>query len=193
MVYSTAQNSVPVFDEVAITDFNQFQIAVLTTTQMVNRYTFSASVPVPERIYQTQGWLICDQKIVAHIEELKLGFVFSSESPFSSIGRLAPSIPVSFEVKSSRPLPIQLHPQAAFVCEVPDTAFKHHAVFREISPRFVRLYPFCEDSSLLEKVRTMLKEEKIFIAKNYERLRHIPFYQKNFGLQVSQSQRTKKI
>mgnify|MGYP001791232406 CR=1 FL=1 len=182
MVDSVSQHPVPLFNEVAIADFDQFQIAVLTATQMVYRNLLSARVLVPERVYQTQGWLICDQQVIAHIDALKIGLVFSKNSPFRSIRRLAPSVPVFFEVMSSQPLPTSIQSRSFFVCNLPSSDFPHHTVFRCISPRFVRIYPFSSSSSLLEKVKCMLAERDSFISQNYKRLKQVPFYQKNFGL-----------
>ena len=63
MVSFPSQASELLFNEIAIADLNQFQIAVLTTTRQTSKRIFSATVPVPERVYQHQGWLIYDQKI----------------------------------------------------------------------------------------------------------------------------------
>ena len=58
MVYSPAhQASKSSFNEVVIADFGLFQIAVPTTTQLVKQRIFSAHVPVPERTYQTRGFI----------------------------------------------------------------------------------------------------------------------------------------
>lgn len=176
------QNSVSLFDEVAIADFDQFQITVLTKTKIVSKCILSVRVPVPERLYQSQGWLIYDQQVIAHISDLQIGLVFSESSPFKSVRRLAPSIPVSFEVRSSQPLPAQLQSRSAFVCTLPNSDFPYHTVFRCLSPRFVRLYPLNVSTPLIESVKRMLTERDAFISQNYKRLKQVPFYQKHFGL-----------
>ncbi|MEL6553541.1 MAG: hypothetical protein AAFQ63_08795 [Cyanobacteria bacterium J06621_11] len=182
MVDAVDKGSKLPFNEVAIADFNQFQIAVLTKAQSINRYIFSVPVSVPERLYQTQGWLIFNQQVVAQINNLKIGLVFSKSSPFKSVRRLAPSIPIFFEVRSCQPLPAQLQSRSAFSCQLPNSDFPYHTVFRCLSPRFVRLYPFNAGSSLVENVKCMLAERDSFITQNYEQLKQVPFYQKNFGL-----------
>ncbi|MEM8805484.1 MAG: hypothetical protein AAGF01_05610 [Cyanobacteria bacterium P01_G01_bin.38] len=175
------------FNEVAIADLNQFQIAVLTRTQLINRCILSVSVPVPKRFYHTQGWLIYKQQIIAQFDALKVGSIFSEGSPFKPIHRLAQATPISFEVRSHQPLPPQMSAQSAFACQLPETDFPNYTVFREIIPRFVKLYPFETGSSLLEKVEQMLTARDLFISQNYERLKQIPFYQENFGLQAKEA------
>lgn len=176
------QNSSAVFDEVAIADLKHFQIAVLTTSKAFNRHILSACVPVARRFYQTQGWLIHNYRMTACLSGLVINTAFSENSSFKPIRRLAPSVPISFEVKSHQPLPEQILSQATFVCKLPNTGYSHHAVFRRKVPRFVRVYPFELGNSLLEKVAQMLADENVFISQNYERLRQVPFYQDNFGL-----------
>lgn len=186
MVYSVPKSSKPVFDEVAIADFGPFQIAVLTHTTLVNRRLFSAQMPVSQRHYQSQGWLIYDGQVIAALECLTLGSIFSEASPFTPIQRMAPALPISFEVQSSQPLPTQVSRQATFTCELQGTDFPFHSIFRQICPRFVRVYPFGKtltlSAALSTQVKQLLAEESLFIANNYFRLRQVPFYQKHFGL-----------
>ncbi|MEO1388452.1 MAG: hypothetical protein AAFV85_13920 [Cyanobacteria bacterium J06634_6] len=182
MVSFPSQEPERLFNEVIVADLNQFQIAVLTTTQQAKRQIFSTWVPVPKRIYQSQGWLICNQKIVAHFDKLEIGLVFPAGSPFNISRRIAPGVPIAFEVRSAQPLPAQLRAQAAFFCEIPEADFPHHGVFRQKLPRFVKIYAYQADDSLLNKVRDMLSAMDLFISQNQERLKQIPFYRDNFDL-----------
>lgn len=93
------QSSQLLFNEIVVADFGPFQIAVLTTTQLVKRRIFSAHVPVPERTYQAQGWLIYNQQLIANLDGLKIGPIFSDDSPFNPLRRLAPAVPLSFDSK----------------------------------------------------------------------------------------------
>ena len=186
MVYSVPKPSKSVFDEVAIADFGPFQIAVLTNTTLVNKPIFSAQVTVPQRQYQSQGWLIYDGRVMTALEGLTLGSVFSEDSPFKPIQRMAPALPVSFEVQSSQPLPTQVSTQASFTCELQDTDFPFHNIFRQICPRFVRVYPFGKttalSTTLSAQVKQLLADEALFIKNNYARLKQIPFYKTHFEL-----------
>ncbi|MEM6452423.1 MAG: hypothetical protein AAF635_03405 [Cyanobacteria bacterium P01_C01_bin.69] len=182
MVSFPSQASELLFNEIAIADLNQFQIAVLTTTRQTSKRIFSATVPVPERVYQHQGWLIYDQKIVAHFDNLKVGLVFPKSSPFKVSPRIAPAIPIAFEVRSAQRLPLEVCAKAALVCELPKANFPHHSVFRQILPRFVKVYAYQVNGSLLDQVETMLAAMDLFISQNYERLKRVPFYREQFGL-----------
>ncbi|MBE7384742.1 MAG: hypothetical protein F6J95_025425 [Leptolyngbya sp. SIO1E4] len=182
MTHSVLQTSGPLFNEIAIADLNRFQIAILTTTKAIKRHVLSAHIAIPKRLYQTQGWLIYNHKIIAHFDEFKVGSRSSRDSLFKPIRRLAPAIPISFEVRSSQTLPTRVLSQAALVCELPETDFPHHTVFRHILPRFVRIYPFEANSSVLEKVEQMLVAEDLFISQNYQQLKRVLFYQTSFGL-----------
>ncbi|MEM9008092.1 MAG: hypothetical protein AAGE59_31865 [Cyanobacteria bacterium P01_F01_bin.86] len=176
------QSSQPLFDEIAIVDLTYYQIAVLTATQIFNNCKLSTQTSVFKRYYQNQGWLIYKNQIISHFDQLKIDTIFPENSSFKPIQRLAPSIPISFEIRSSQPLPNHLLCQAFLICELPKTDFPHHAVFYRVLPRFVKVYPFKEYDSLLEKVSQMLAAKDLFISQNFKQLKRIPFYQQNFGL-----------
>ena len=182
MTHFASQDSKSLFDEIAIADLAHCQIAVLTTTRTTNRGTSLGQRIAPRRLYQTQGWLSYRHQIIAHFDELKVGSIFTHNLPLKSIQRIAPAVPISFQVKSSQPLPTQVCAQSTFVCELPKTDFPYHAVFRQIRPRFVRIYPFEGIASLLEKVAKMLQDRDYFIAENYQQLKRVPFYQDSFKL-----------
>lgn len=171
-----------VFDEVAIADFNHFQTAVLTTTDLVNRRVFSAQIPVPERRYQTHGWLISDHQLISYFDGLTIGKPDADDALFKPVRRISPSVPVSFDVASYQPLATKISSQASLVCRLPETHVPYLTIFHQISPRFVRIYPFGNSDSLLAMVDQMLTDQAFFISANYERLKHIPFYQHRFGL-----------
>lgn len=183
MVYSPShKSSKSLFNEVVIADLGSFQIAVLTTTQLVQRPIFSARVPVPERTYQTQGWLIHNQHMIAHLDGLQIGPIFSDDGPFNPLRRLAPAVPLSFEVHSSHALPSQVTQQAAFACQIQTADFPYHTIFRHISPHFVRIYPFGQRTNLLKIVKQLLADEADFVSQNREQLKQVPFFQTRFGL-----------
>ena len=182
MVNLDSSEPTSLFDEVAIANFGPFQIAVLTATKIVERPIFSAHVPVPERTYQSQGWLIYNQQIVAHLDSLKINPIFSPDGPFRTLCRLAPAIPVSFEVNSSQLLPAQIVKQATFVFEFPSAYFPYNTIFHHISPQFVRIYPFRQHTDLLRNTQQLLKDEFAFITQNREQLKKVSFFQKRFEL-----------
>lgn len=170
------------FNQVVIADLNHFQIAVPTTSKLVKKRILSAWVFVPERVYDSQGWLICDRQIIAYIKGLEVGALLSDGSPFKPIRRINPTIPISFKTEAVCPLPRQVLSQVAFACQFRDEAFPYHAVFQKVVPRFVRIYSFEANGSILDKVEQMLTAKNLFISQNYERLKRVPFYQESFGL-----------
>ena len=182
MAHSAPKPSTSTFNEVAIADFGPFQIAVPTKTTLVNKRIFSVRVPVSQRHYQSQGWLIHNGQIIAALEKLILGSVCVENSPFKPIQRLAPAIAISFEVKSAQPLPIQLSTNATFTCKIPDADFPFYSIFHQARPRFVRVYPFGEIVSLPAQVKRLLTEEALFIKNNAHRLKQVPFYRAQFEL-----------
>lgn len=100
--------------------------------------------------------------------------------PFPLAQRLSVSIPVSFQTVGSRPLPQQVSSQAAFTYQSPEDPFPYQAAFHQVVPRFTRIYPFQGHDAVLATVDQMLHDEALFLEKNYDRLKHIPFYQNNF-------------
>ncbi|MEL6552050.1 MAG: hypothetical protein AAFQ63_01115 [Cyanobacteria bacterium J06621_11] len=182
MVSFPSRASDLLFNEVAIADLNQFQIAVLTTTQKTRRQLFSAEISVSERVYQSQGWLIHNQRIVAHFDNLEIGLIFPKDSPFKVSRRIAVAVPIAFEVRSTQHLPLEVRARATLVCELPKADFPYHSVFRQILPRFVKIYDYRENCSLLDQVRDMLAAMDVFVSQNYDRLKRVPFYRENFDL-----------
>ncbi len=176
------QSTKPLFDEVVIADFGPFQIAVLTNKELVKRRIFSSSMPVPKRTYQTQGWVIYNQQLIAHLTDLTIKPIFSEDSTFKPVYRIAPAVPLSFEIQGSQPLPSQITKQATFACELPEADFPYHTIFRNVSPHFVRIYCFGTRTYLLKQVREMLQDEMNFVAQNREQLKQVPFFQTRLDL-----------
>lgn len=182
MINAVSQQSKILFNEVAIADLHPFQIAVLTTTRTVGQHALSAKTSGLKRTYQSQGWLIYNEQEVACFDGLKIGTNSSEISPFKPIQRLAPSIPISFVVKGSQPLPQPISAQAVLACQLPDVDFPYHTIFCQLRPRFVRIYSLDANFSLLSKVQQMLADETLFISQNHEQLKQVSFYQEYFGL-----------
>lgn len=105
----------------------------------------------------------------------------SAAEPFPLVQRLSASIPVSFQTVGSRPLPQQVSSQAAFTYQSPEDPFPYQAAFHQVVPRFTRIYPFQGHDAVLATVKQMLHDEALFLEQNYDRLKHIPFYQNHFG------------
>ena len=181
MVYPFSQPSLRAhFNEIVIANFGSFQIAVLTTTRLVQQKIFSASEPEPERIYQDCGWLIYNGQLTANVDGLVVGA--TAAGPFKSVNRVAPSVPISFEVQSSHTLPTPVANAAIFACLIEGAAFPYHTVFRSMLPHFARVYPFKQKMTILSHVHQFLNDEANFIDQNYNQLKKIPFFRARLGL-----------
>ena len=172
------------FNEVAIADLGSFQIAVLTGRQSNQTFPTSVDVLKSKRIYQEQGWVIWENQTIAHLSGLNICPVDSNQNAISweLPRRLAPSVPISFEVQSDEPMPSPVLSQAIMTCALPDTKNPYHTIFRLVAPRFVRIYPFNSRNRLAEMVVQMKLDEAEFISNNYEYLKQVPFYREHFGL-----------
>ena len=172
MVYAIPEQSKMPFSEVAIADLKTFQIAILTSTKTVYKPFFSHQIPVVTRHYQSQGWIIWERQLIASFERLTIGSIFHPEdSPYQPPHRIATTVPLSFQVCSSHPLPSPLSSQAAFMCSLPKSDFPYHSVFHMLLPSFVRTYPLKATQSLLDTVERMLAAKIAFTAENYDYLK----------------------
>ena len=170
------------FNQVVIADLTDCQLAIPTTTKTVKKRIFSVWVPVSERLYAPEGWMVVEGQTIGTIHGLKISPIGPSNSPFKVHPHLGPAVPISFEARSTRSLPPSLIARAKFACEFPESEPPYYAVFHQVQPRFVRVYPLTATTSLAETVKTLLLEEENFIQKNYLRLQQVPFYREQFGL-----------
>lgn len=196
------------YEQVVVADFSDFQMVVPTTAKPVKKRVLSVWITVPNRVYASYGWLIGNasqgklrqsnrqsisadasvRQIVAMLQGLHLGPIASSSAasddpaadPFPLAQRLSVSIPMSFQTVSSMPLPQPVASRAAFTYQSPEDPFPYQAAFHQVVPRFTRIYPFQGHNAVLAAVEQMLHDEALFLNQNYDRLKHIPFYQNNF-------------
>ncbi|MEM9154532.1 MAG: hypothetical protein AAGB13_05755 [Cyanobacteria bacterium P01_F01_bin.33] len=182
MLHPISQSLHLQYSEVAIADLTHFHIAVLTTTQRVNRKIFSVEIPVPTRHYQAQGWIIFKEHLVASFDKLVLGDINASDTSFAPIRRLAPAIPISFEVSGAHSLPDQVSACASLSCNVPGAEFPYLSLFHQLCPRFVAVYPFTQGDSLVARTKQMKIDMHMFIQQNAHRLKKVPFYKNSFNL-----------
>ena len=165
--------------EIALANFGVWQIAVPTTFVLVEKRLFSATIPIPERIYASRGWAIYQERTIARLQGLNVRPVVSANSPFSCPPRLGPGVPLDFELNSRQPLPFKLALAACFTSR-DEGAFC--TVFRGVRPRFTCIFPFTGQNSLVPIIRQLLAAEKAFIKANCERLQQVPFYRESFNL-----------
>ncbi|MEL7504993.1 MAG: hypothetical protein AAFN18_21270 [Cyanobacteria bacterium J06554_6] len=175
------------FDQIVIADLGPFQIAVPTTAKLVRKPFFSSWLPVPERSYSSQGWLVYNGTVTARMSAVKLGNITLESSPLPPIQRLSPGIPVDFQSTSAASLPEAVAAQAMLACQLGGERGAYHAIFRQQVPKFVRIYPYGAATALAAQVKHMLASEAQFLAQNRHRLEQLPFYQAYFERSTGQS------
>ncbi|NET35134.1 MAG: hypothetical protein F6K19_24425 [Cyanothece sp. SIO1E1] len=180
-------SSKPGFIEVVAADLGDFQIVVPTSTQVVRSSFFLTHITTPKREYSREGWMIYRDQIVSSLFELEVGEIALENCPFKPIKRLGPAVPIAFETYGHNPLPSQVTGVASFSCQFKDGALPYCSVFRQLLPRFVRLYsiPQLHQEQILGKVKQLLVEEAQFVAQHREQLKQVPFYREKFNLASS--------
>ena len=170
--------------EVMVADFGDFQIVVPTRNQAQKRSIGLAFLAAPQRSYSREGWIVCRHQVVGALTELEIGTIAPEDSPFKPIKRLGPAVPIAFETRSHHPLPELLVENARFSCRLKGEAASYCAVFRNVSPRFVRRFTLKsqQPEQIQHVVQQLLREEARFIQQNREHLKHVPFYREQFDL-----------
>ena len=182
MLRNSDRDSTLLFSQVVVANLKYCQIAIPTTTQLVNKRIFSTIVAVPERIYSPEGWMLVNGQTVATIQSLEISPVGGENSPFTVHPHLGPAVPISFEVTSVEPLPSSVSSEATFTCKLPDGSRQYYSIFRQAKPRFVRVYPFGSDRLLADIVTSFLTEERDFVFQHSSQLKNVPFYRDEFLL-----------
>lgn len=161
MLYDYVQSE-QVFDEVAIANFRGFQIAIPSRTQTIPRKIFSTWVPLPKRIYHTSGGMIWDRQLIFSLSQLRIQNLFSKSSIFPELKRLAVGVPISFEIRSTAPLPVDIAKQAILTCRMSENENIHYSIFRDIIPQSVKVFPCQSILTLIDKIgfSSMLSEQK---------------------------------
>ena len=151
-----------VFNEVAIAQFSDFQIAIPSTTHTIPRKIFSTWVPLPKRLYHTKGGVIWDKQLSFSLSELRIQNLFSKSSIFPELKRLAVGVPISFEIQSSGPLPRNICRRAMLTCQISEKEDTYCSVFRDVPPQFVKIFPCQSIMHLTDQIDffSLLKEKK---------------------------------
>ncbi|NEQ53539.1 MAG: hypothetical protein F6K11_25950 [Leptolyngbya sp. SIO3F4] len=130
-----------VFNEIVVASFEGFQIAIPSGKEVIPRKIFSSWVPLPQRIYDSKGVLIWNGRSFFSLSELRISNLFKRPSPFPEIRRLAKGIPISFEVRSQKPLPLGIKKHATLSCCFLEETTIYHSIFRNIRPQRVKVIP----------------------------------------------------
>lgn len=172
------------FDEVAIADFGAFQMAVPTVVKPAELTLSPQILKHSQREYSREGWVICRDRSVGTLSALEIAPVAAPDSVFQPIRRFGPAIPVAFEVYSHQPLPVAMTREAQFSCHWDHGKTPFCTVFRQISPRFTRVYtvPNWRRFRVVGRVKQLLIDEAQFIAQHRDHLQQVPFYRQRFGL-----------
>lgn len=153
--------------EVAICDLGLFQILVPTEKQWSFRQRKGLGwlLPKRKRVYRDCGWVFYDDQVIGGLSGLRLHPLVdhsptADSSMVDSSEQLALGQPLSFEVSSQLPIPQAIANQALLLYQFNPSPELHHALFRNLVPQFVRIYPFRSSASLERLTRKFLREEK---------------------------------
>ena len=76
------------FNEIVVANFGELQIVVPTLRQVVQKRVFSATVNVPHRIYDSEGWLLQGGDAIAALQNLTIDSIIAPETQFPTIERI---------------------------------------------------------------------------------------------------------
>jgi len=172
------------YAEIAIADLGDFQIVIPTTNRSAQSTPLTQGLSISQREYSTAGWVVHKDHLVGTLAHLEMGASGDDGGVLKPIRRLGAGVPVAFEVWSRRPLPRCVRVHAVLTCEFRNEPYPYCGVFRGCLPKFVKIYATegAPRYDSLLKVRQLLIDEAEFIAQNRDRLKHVPFYQKQFNL-----------
>lgn len=177
--FSSPQSAVT---EIVAADLDDFQIVIPTAFK--SRSSWQKLLPSAQRQYGQEGWIIHQGKVIGSLNHLEIGDLTTEGNLFKPIKRLAPAVPVSFEIRSRRLLPYRVSMDAKFCYQFRDEPWVHYAVFRNVLPKFVRMYSVQSSHrrQVILKARQLLIDEAEFVAKNRDQLKKVPFYREKFNL-----------
>ena len=168
--------------EIAIADLVQFQIMIPTDTIRLRKPHNPLGLSIPERIYADRGWVYQSRRMIGQVQGLQLQSIVNNSSPFKISPRLSAGIPVSLEISAHQPLPDKIAAKALFLYQFEQDPGFHYALFQNIKPRFVRIYPFQSSASLGEMAEQFLTDEINFIQQRQSQLTNVEFYREQFNL-----------
>ncbi|MCG8362079.1 MAG: hypothetical protein MJA27_01950 [Pseudanabaenales cyanobacterium] len=168
--------------EIAIADLAQFQIMIPTDTVKLRTPQNLLGFSTSNRIYSDRGWVYRKRRIIGQVQGLRIKSIVSDPSPFKISPRLSNGIPTSFEISAQQPLPAAIAAKALFLYQYEQEPGFHYALFQDIKPRFVRIYPFQSPLALVGLVEQFLIDEENFIRQRQLQLKNVDFYRKQFNL-----------
>ena len=170
------------YREIAIADLDSFQIMIPTDTVKSRKPKNPLGFSTPRRIYSDNGWVHLQGQIVGQVQGLRLKSIVGDDSPFKISPRLSIGIPASFEICSQQALPVAIAAKALFLYQFEQKPGFHYALFQDVRPRFVRIYPSQSSSALVGLIEQFLIDEGDFIHQRQSQLSNVDFYREQFNL-----------
>ncbi|NJN23292.1 MAG: hypothetical protein HC810_01320 [Acaryochloridaceae cyanobacterium RL_2_7] len=133
----------------------------------------------PNRMYSDHGWIHYHGNIIGQIQGLQLEEMSQAQHPFLVNARISVGCPLSFEISSDQPLPPRLMDRAVLCYQFNPRASQHFALFRNVCPRFIRIYPLNSTATLANQMQAFLQEEACFLAQNQRDFNAQEFYQQH--------------
>ena len=151
--------------EIAICDLGLFQILIPTEKHWFRHESTHArknrwSLPKRRRVYRDRGWAFSQNQIIGNMAGLQLDPLISPKSSLPKYQKLEVGQPLSFELSSQRPIPEAIAQRALFRYQFNPDPTLHYALFQNLIPQFIRIYPLRSTASLTKLARKFLQEKK---------------------------------
>ena len=170
------------FGEMAIADLAQFQIMIPTEVIKLRKSNTPLGLSISERIYADKGWVYQSGRMLGKVQGLRLHSIAMDSSPFKITPRLSAGIPISFEMSAHHPFSEAIAAKALFRYQFEQEPGFYYALFKDIKPRFVRIYPLQSSSPLEKLAEQFLHDEDTFIQRHQAQLMTVDFYREQFNL-----------
>ena len=157
--------------EIAICDLGLFQILIPTEKHWLRHESTHSrknrwSLPKRTRIYRDRGWAFYQHQIMGHLTGLQFDPLVPPQSSLPTHRNLEVGQPISFEMSSQMMIPEAIAQRALFQYQFNPDPTLHYALFQNIIPQFIRIYPLRSTASLRKLAHKFLQEKKtVFKAK----------------------------
>ena len=165
------------FSEIVLCDLSFCQL--LVPSQLASKKSILGEIR-PYRIFSDHGWIHYHGNIIGTLQGLHLTSPSHRQTSLFLKPKISVGCPLSFEVSSDQPLPPVFTDRAVFCYQFNPRVSQHLALFKDVRPRFVRIYPLKTTATLVDQIQTFLQEEAHFLAAHQQDFNAQEFYQQHF-------------
>jgi hypothetical protein len=151
--------------EIAICDLGLFQILIPTEKQWFQQRQAQSrknrwSLPKRRRVYRDRGWFFSQGQIMGNLTGLQFDPLVPPNSSQPKVKSLEVGHPISFEMSSQYVIPEAIAQRAAFRYQFNPDPTLHYALFQNLIPQFIRIYPLRSTASLNKLAQKFLLEKQ---------------------------------